>query len=95
MIGDLSSNVHEWTEKKLKLSSILNENVKSALVRNNFVSIKDMDSPTSFFFNLERKSVQVNQMYNLKNDNGQCTSEPVEMRRLAVKFYSQLYSPEE
>lgn len=55
-----------------------------------------MDSPTSFFFfNLERKSVQVNQMYNLKNDNGQCTSEPVEMRRLAVNFYSHLYSPED
>lgn len=50
MIGDLSSNVHEWSEKKLKLRSILNEKVKGALVRNRFLSIKDKDSPTSFFF---------------------------------------------
>jgi len=49
MMGDLSPNVHEWSEKKLKLSSILNENVKGALVRNRFLSIKDIDSPTSFF----------------------------------------------
>lgn len=33
-------------------------------------------------------------MYNLKNSHGHNTSDPVEMRRMAVDFYSKLYSAE-
>ncbi len=45
-----------WTEKKNQLSFILNEKVKEALLRSRFLTLKDMDSLTSFyFFYLERK----------------------------------------
>ncbi len=39
-----------WTEKKNQLSFILNEKVKEALLRSRFLTLKDMDSLTSFFF---------------------------------------------
>lgn len=47
---------------------------------------------TTFFFNLEHKRAQEKQMLCLKNNNGHCISDPVEMRRLDVDFYSHLYS---
>lgn len=86
--GDISANLHEWTEMKLKLSFVLNEKVKGALVRSKFLLMKYIDGPTSFFFNLERKSGQEQEMYSLKNSDGHETSNPAEMRRLAVDFYS-------
>ncbi len=39
-----------WTEKKNQLSFILNEKVKEALLRSRFLTLKDMDSLTSFYF---------------------------------------------
>ncbi len=83
-----------WTEKKNQLSFILNEKVKGALVRSRFLTLKEMDGPTSFFFNLERKSGKEKLMYVLKDNDGQDTSDPVVMCRLAVAFYSNLFSAE-
>lgn len=37
-------------EKKLELSSFLRERVKGILVRYHFLKLKDMDAPSSFFF---------------------------------------------
>lgn len=50
MMRETSVNLQEWSDKKSKLSSILNEKVKGALVRSRFLSVKDTDGPTSFFF---------------------------------------------
>lgn len=75
-----------WTEKKNQLSSFLNEKVKGSLVRSRFVTIRDMDGPSSYFFNLERKAGQEKQMYILKDNNGHNTSDPIVMRKLAVDF---------
>lgn len=83
-----------WNEKKTQLSSILNERVKGALIRSRFTSIKDMDAPTTYFFNLERKVSEQKQMYSLKDNYGRVTSNPLEMRRIAVDFYSSLYDAE-
>ncbi len=41
-------------KKKQELSSFLKEQAKGALIRAKFCSIKDMDAPSTFFFNLER-----------------------------------------
>lgn len=40
-------------EGRMKLSSILHEKVQGALVRSCVFQLKDMDAPSSFFFNLE------------------------------------------
>lgn len=50
MMREPSVNLKVWSDKKSKLSSFLNEKVKGALVRSRFLSVKDMDGPTSFFF---------------------------------------------
>ncbi len=90
-----AQNLQElWTEKKNQLSSFLNEKVKGALVRSRFLTIRDMDGPSSYLFNLERKAGQEKQMHALKDNNGRNTSDPVVMHKLAVDFYTGLYSAE-
>lgn len=51
-----------------------------------------MDGPTSYLFNLERKTAQEKQMYSLRDSNGCTIADLVEMRRMAVNFYSTLYA---
>jgi len=46
------------SKKKKELGTVLQEQVIEALVRSRICSIKDMDAPTSYFFNLEKKTVQ-------------------------------------
>lgn len=56
---------NEHLNKKKELGSLLQEQVKGALIRARMCSIKDMDAPSSYFFNLEKKSVHQKQMYHL------------------------------
>ncbi len=51
-----------------------------------------MDLPLIYF--LWRESTTRKQMHALKDNNGHNTSDPVVMRRLAVDFYTDLYSAE-
>ncbi len=73
-----------WTEKKNNLSLILDERVKGARIRSRYLTLKDMDAPTTFFFNLERKVGQQKLLLSLKDNNGHVTTDPQEMRKLAV-----------
>jgi len=70
--------------KKHELRGILHEKVKSALVKARFISINDIDAPTKYFFNLEKKVVNNNYMHCLQRPDGQITSDPLMMRRTAV-----------
>lgn len=85
---------NEHLNKKKELGSLLQEQVKGALIRARICSIKDMDAPSSYFFNLEKKSVQQKQMYHLRRPDGVITSDPLEIRKLAVNFYTDLYDVE-
>ncbi len=91
--GVLSNGIN-LNEKRKELGTLLQERVKGALVRSRFCSIKDMDAPTAYFFNLEKKTVQYKHMDHLRCPNGNLTANPVEMRKLAVDFFSLLYSAE-
>ncbi len=62
--------------------------MKGALVRSRFCSIKDMDAPTAYFLTWKKKTVQYKQMHHLRCPNGNLTTNPVEMRKLAVDFFS-------
>lgn len=53
-------------KKRQELNLLLQEQVKGALIRSRYCSIKDMDAPSTFFFNLERKSVQRKTMCRLR-----------------------------
>ena len=53
--GD-SSYAMQLTRKKQLLALHLQQKAKGALIRERISTLKDMDAPTSFFFNLERKT---------------------------------------
>ncbi len=82
------------SQKKQELSILLNEKVKRTLVRSHYVYLQDMDAPTQFFFNLNKKCFYTNHMHALRTLDGIVTSDPLEMKRLAVVFYADLYAKE-
>ncbi len=49
---------NDLKKNRLELKTLLEERAKGALVRARISSIKEMDAPTKFFFNLERKVVK-------------------------------------
>ncbi len=78
-------------EKRNKsLGTLLHETAKGALIRAHFSLLKDMDAPSSFFFNLEKKEMKRKQILHLKRINGTLTSVPIEMRMIAMEFYKGL-----
>ena len=92
IIGNCRIGLHrELADKKRELGFYLQEQVKGALIRARISSIKDIDAPSAYFFNLERKTVKQKQMTFLRSTNGTLTSDPAEMRRLAVQYYTELY----
>ncbi|TWW77612.1 Transposon TX1 uncharacterized 149 kDa protein ORF 2 [Takifugu flavidus] len=90
-----STEGHTLRQKRQELSSFLQERVKGALVRSRFTSIKEMDAPTSFFFNLERSVSRAKQMLCLCLPDETMTADQGEMRRHAVDFYGTLYRAED
>ena len=63
-------------------------------MRSCFQSINEMDAPTSFFIGLEKKQSQSKSIHSLISDTGQVLTEPGQIRKRAVEFYSALYSSE-
>ncbi|KAI3375790.1 hypothetical protein L3Q82_003739 [Scortum barcoo] len=81
--------------KKLALANLLESKVQGALVRSRlFQNIAEMDTPSGFFFGLERKNGQKKVIHTLLSDTGQELVEPGQIRRRAVEFYRSLYSSE-
>ncbi|KAI3362964.1 hypothetical protein L3Q82_011638, partial [Scortum barcoo] len=68
---------------------------KKCEFRSRFTSVRDMDAPTSFFFNLEKSVSQTKQMVCLRLPDGTVTTDPVEMKKHAVEFYSALFRMED
>jgi len=57
MTVNASPNLKDmWSEKKNCLNLILDEKVKGELIKSLFLTKRDIDAPTSFFFNLQRKT---------------------------------------
>ncbi len=77
---------NDLKKKRLELKTLLEERAKGALVRERISSIKELDAPTKFFFNLERKVVKKKNMLYLRKDNGTVTSDPIEIRKIAMLF---------
>ncbi|TWW61050.1 Transposon TX1 uncharacterized 149 kDa protein ORF 2 [Takifugu flavidus] len=77
--------------KNMALANLLGARAQSALVRSRIQDISEMDAPSSFFFGLERKSGQKNLIHSLLSDTGQELSDPGQIRRRAVEFYTSLY----
>lgn len=81
-------------ERKSALTSLLQVQDKGALIRSRFLSVRDMDAPTTYFFNLEKDSKEQSIMHCLTFPDGSKTSDPKKMRKIAVDFYSELFRAE-
>ncbi|KAI4886999.1 hypothetical protein NFI96_027941 [Prochilodus magdalenae] len=55
----------------------------------------EMDSPSKFFFGLEQKNGQKRFMYAVRTESGDLLSEPAEIRKRTVSFFSKLYNSEQ
>ncbi|XP_072544863.1 uncharacterized protein [Salminus brasiliensis] len=53
-----------------------------------------MDAPSQFFFGLERKNVESRFIHALRSEDGRDLTEPAEIRKRAVRFYTELYKSE-
>ena len=60
--------------KRQELAVLLQEKFKGAMSRARFVSLKDMDAPSSFFFNLEKYVSLRKQMACLRLPDGRITT---------------------
>ena len=89
-----SIDTHTLHQKKQELSTFLQERVNGVLVRARFTTIREMDAPTAFFFNLEKSVSRKKQMVCLRLPDGSVTTDQGKMRRHAVDFYSALYRAE-
>lgn len=82
-------------QKKQELSSFLRERAKGALVRSCFTSVRGMDAPPSYFFNLEKSASHNKEMVGLQLPDGMVTTDQTQMRQHAVEFYSDLFRKED
>lgn len=73
------------------MGKFLHERAEGALVRTQISPIKEIVAPTRFF-RLEKHVLEPNQMLHLELPNGKITSDPAEMRKLAIDFYANLFS---
>lgn len=90
--GASSSNTEMLVSKRQQLNALLRERAKGALVQARIASLKDMDAPTSFFFNLERSEAERKQVMCLRLLDGSQTSDPAEIRQHTGTFYGELFA---
>ncbi|KAK7879312.1 hypothetical protein WMY93_033909 [Mugilogobius chulae] len=84
-----------WATKRRALGSFMNERAKGALVKAKIITLTDIDAPTRYFFNLEKKGRAGGDLMQLKMANGEVTSDPSLMRQEAISFYSKLFAVDE
>lgn len=80
--------------RKILLRNLLEEKAKETLIRARFMSFNCMDSSSSFFFNLEKKSADRKTFSCMKLPEGGETTEEHEIIAYALKFYENLYRAE-
>ena len=80
--------------KKAKLADLLGMKAQGALIRSRFQNIAEMDAPSRFFFNLEKKNGQSRLIHCLRSVDGCKLTEASDTRRRATELFSQLYTCE-
>ena len=83
----------ELTCMRRELGTLLQDRA-GVLVQARHTHLKDVDAPTSFFFNLERRVGESKQMLCLHLRDGRISHDVGEMREAVVDFYEKLYGAE-
>lgn len=91
--GDLC-HLDSLRKKKNQLAELLGRKTQGALIRSRFLNLNQMDAPSKFFFNLERKNGQSRVMHVLRSETGVLLTDPAEIRKRANSFYEELYKNE-
>ncbi|KAL6464153.1 hypothetical protein MHYP_G00264700 [Metynnis hypsauchen] len=84
----------ELEELRRDMGAFLLDRAKGALVRARFQLLREMDAPSSFFFNLEKQYNESKQIYALYMSDGRLSSDVREIQDRTVEFYSDLYKAE-
>ncbi|KAK3566548.1 hypothetical protein QTP86_034840, partial [Hemibagrus guttatus] len=87
-------HIEALKSKKAKMNDLLDVTEQGALVRSRFTSVTEMDASSKFFFSLEQKNGQKRFIHAVRTESGDLLSEPTEIRKQTVRFYSKLYSSE-
>lgn len=83
--------------KKGRLAELWGVRAQGALIHSRFQSVTQMDTPSKFFFSMERKNGQsllYGLLYALRSATGQELTKPAEILNCAMTFYSELYERE-
>jgi len=81
----------EFITKKELLHSLVNERAKGALVRLKIKNLSLFDTPSKFFFSLERKTKTQQQLLSVQSPEGGIVSEPKMIKRIVVDYFSSLF----
>ncbi|KAK3520120.1 hypothetical protein QTP70_014376, partial [Hemibagrus guttatus] len=87
-------HIEALKSKNAKMNDLLDITARGALVRSRFTSVTEMDAPSKFFFSLEQKNGQKRFIHAVRTESGDLLSDPTEIHKQTVCFYSKLYSSE-
>ena len=79
-------------EQRNALNNILKHEAKGALIRSRFHFAKDIDTSSSFFFNLEKSHSVKKHIYRIRLPFGDVTENPSEIKTCIHSFYQNLYA---
>ncbi|KAI4898221.1 hypothetical protein NFI96_022806, partial [Prochilodus magdalenae] len=88
-------HIKSLKRKAAILADLLGARVQGALVRSRFQSASEMDVPSKFFFGLKQKNGQKRFMHAVRTESGDLLSEPAQIRKRTVSFFSKLYNSEQ
>ncbi|KAJ4931707.1 hypothetical protein JOQ06_010147 [Pogonophryne albipinna] len=86
--------IEDLKSKKAILADLLGSRAQGVLVRSRFQSASMMDSPTKYFFSLEKKNGQGRLIHALRSAGGQQLTGNSQIRQRAVDFYCDLFTSE-
>ena len=79
-------------EQKEKLNSILKNRAQGALIRSRFKHASEVDTSSSYFFNLEKSHSRSKTISRIRLDSGEITQNISLIKNHVSKFYKNLYS---
>ncbi len=95
VFGKDQERVKDLKRKNKILDDLLSIRAQGALVRSRFQCAAHLDSPTKFFFGLEKRNGLNRFMHSLLSESGKEITESKEIRKEAVAFYEELYKGEQ
>ena len=79
-------------EQKSYLNKLLNDEARGALVRARFQHLNEIDTCSSYFFNLEKNNSLSKTIAKIKLSSGVITENPAQIKQHIHNFYQNLYS---